>query len=106
MNKNKYRNKKLTDSAKGESCSIRLPNICNFNNETTVFAHINGVRFGHGIAQKVSNIHGAYACSACHDVLDGRKYTNIPKIERKIAHYEGMIETQKKLIEKGLIKID
>jgi len=94
---------KITQSAKGESCSIRLPSICNHNKETVVFAHINGVRFGHGMAQKVTDIHGAYACSNCHDAVDRRLKTNLSITDLKLAHYEGMIETQMKLIQKGLL---
>jgi hypothetical protein len=95
---------KLTESARGETCTVRLPSVCNHNPETVVLAHISGVRFGHGMGKKTSDIHGAYACSACHDVLDGRTYTNISKDFRKMAHLEGVIETQMRMIEKGLIK--
>jgi len=94
---------KITQSAHGEDCTIRLPNICNRNSETVVYAHINGVRFGHGMAQKVSDIHGAYACSSCHDAVDRRLKTDLSITELKLAHYEGMIETQQKLIAKGLL---
>jgi hypothetical protein len=94
---------KITNSAKSESCSIRLPNVCNHNNETVVFAHINGVRFGHGMARKVNDIHGAYACSNCHDAIDKRLKTDYSTTELKLAHYEGMIETQMKLLAKGLL---
>lgn len=94
---------KITQSAKGESCTIRLQNICNHNPETVVYAHINGVRFGHGVGHKVLDIHGAYACSSCHDAIDFRVKTNFIKAELKLAHLEGVIETQMRLIEKGLI---
>ena len=30
---------KITKSAMGEECQVRLIGICNYNNETTVFAH-------------------------------------------------------------------
>jgi len=93
---------KISESAKGQDCTIRLPG-CNGNPETVVLAHINGIRFGHGVGKKVNDIHGAYACSHCHDVVDRRKYTNISNIEIKLAHYEGVLETQIRLIEKGLL---
>ena len=94
---------KITESARGENCTVRLPNVCNGNPETTVLAHINGIRFGHGVGHKASDIHGAYCCSSCHDVLDGRLRSNFDKDFVKLAHYEGLIETQLKLIKKGLI---
>ena len=61
---------KITKSAKGEDCALRLPEICCFNPETTVFAHINTVIKGTGT--KSLDIHGIYACWKCHDVIDGR----------------------------------
>ncbi len=96
--------KKITDSARGESCSVRLPGICNYDNNTVVFAHINGVRFGHGIGIKTKL--GAYACSSCHDALDGRtkRPDGIEIDDLKLAHYEGVMETMTRLFEKGIIK--
>lgn len=94
---------KITESARGENCTVRLPGVCNGNSETTVLAHINGVRFGHGVGRKVADIHGAYCCSSCHDVLDGRRQHDFDKEFLKLAHYEGLIETQLKLIKKGLL---
>lgn len=94
---------KIRKSAQGENCTVRLPNVCNGNPETTVLAHINGVRFGHGVGRKVSDLHGAYCCSNCHDALDGRTHTNFDKDFLKLAHLEAVIETQIKLIKKGLI---
>lgn len=94
----------ITKSARGEDCTIRLPEICNFNNETTVFAHLSGVRFHKGIASKVSDALGAFSCSCCHDAIDGRIKTPYTPQELKMAHYEGVFETQIKLMEKGLLK--
>lgn len=94
---------KVTESARGEDCTIRLGGVCNRNPETVVLAHLNGVRFGHGVGIKVSDQFGAYACSCCHDAVDGRVKTNYSKTELKLAHLEGVIETQIKLKEKGLM---
>jgi len=94
---------KITASAKGENCTIRLSIVCNHNPETVVFAHINGIRFGHGIGIKNNDILGAYACSDCHDAVDGRTKTHYSDNELKLAHYEGVFETQMKLVKKGLL---
>ena len=94
---------KITESARGEDCTVRLIG-CNRNNETTVFAHLSGIRFGHGVGKKVSDLHGAYCCGNCHNLLDGRIKNNYyTKDELKLAHLEAVIETQIKLIDKGLI---
>ena len=95
---------KITKSAQGENCTVRIIGYCNSNPETVVLAHLNGIRYGHGTGNKVNDIHGAYCCSNCHDVLDGRVNTNYTKDILKLFHMEGIIETQIKLINKGLIK--
>lgn len=66
---------KATKAARGQTCQVRAPGICNWNPETVVFAH---APIGAGMGQK-SNLDsegkapwGAFACSACHDALDGR----------------------------------
>lgn len=95
--------KKITDSAKNEQCTLRIPGVCNSNPETTVFAHMNGG----GMGTKHHDIHGCYACSACHDAYDGRtkKPWEYPLIARDSDMLHAMIETQNKLIQKGLIKV-
>ncbi len=93
-------NKKIRQSAKGQECQVRLNDICNFNSETVVFAHIGK---GSGMGQKCDDIHGAYACSKCHDELDRR--TTIKENQFvELAGYEGMVRTQKLMLEQGLIK--
>jgi hypothetical protein len=92
--------RKITESARGEDCTVRLPGICNFNPETVVFAHLNGVRFGHGVGKKTK--WGCYACSDCHRELD-RQTMKLEKDFVKLAHYEATIETLNKLVEKGLL---
>lgn len=92
--------KKITESARGEMCTVRLEGICNFNTETTVFAHLNGIRFGHGVGKKTR--WGAYCCSACHDEVDRR--TRIMDGDHvRLAHLQGVIETLDKLVAKGLL---
>lgn len=61
---------KVRESARGEDCTLRLPGVCNFNPETTVFCHSNRIADGKGMGIKAKT--GAYGCSSCHDVLDGR----------------------------------
>jgi hypothetical protein len=61
---------KVRESARGEDCTLRLPGICNWNNETTVFCHSNRLGDGKGMGMKAKI--GAYGCSSCHAVLDGQ----------------------------------
>lgn len=62
--------KKLRDSARGQECTLRAEG-CNYNPDTVVMAH---VPCGHkGIGMKGPDNIAIFACSACHDLLDGRR---------------------------------
>lgn len=92
---------KITESARGKDCTIRLPGVCNFDPETTVLAHI-GRKRGMGI--KCHDIHAIYACSSCHDELDSRTMIlecSSQELNRYIL--DALEETQLLLIEQGLL---
>lgn len=90
----------ITESAEGENCQIRLPNHCNYNPETTILCHLNGA----GLALKHHDILGAYGCSSCHDVIDGRVKTEHSFNTVLKWFYEAVFRTQLILIDKDLIK--
>jgi len=94
---------KLTKSARGQDCQIRIPGICNHNPETVVLAHLPGG----GVGGKMSDIHGAYACSDCHAVIDGANWQGQcwPSDTLRLWHYEGVIRTQIIMLDIGLIKL-
>ena len=94
-------NKKITNSARGEECQVRIPAHCNFNPETTIPAHLNGG----GMGTKHNDAFIAYCCSDCHNVLDGHVTANFTQNEIKLMHHEGVVRTQYILIEKGLITV-
>jgi hypothetical protein len=93
---------KLRLSARGQECLVRIPGVCNRNPETVVLAHLNGG----GMGMKTSDLHGAYCCSSCHDMLDGRSaraahlYTGA---ELKLMHYDGIKRTQDYWLSIGLV---
>ena len=58
------------NAAKGQPCTLRLE-CCNDDPATTVLAHIRLFGWA-GMAQKPPDFLGVFACSACHDALDGR----------------------------------
>lgn len=97
---------KITKSARGEECSLRL-GWCS-SSETVVLAHIGRDR---GMGIKCSDHFAVYACSNCHDIIDGR--TSLHAVES--CHHDtlnldreklrALEETQAKLINKGLLMI-
>lgn len=106
----RIKSKNITQSAKNENCTLRIAGICNHDPETTVFAHMNGG----GMAYKHHDIHGCYACSKCHEWLDGGYVKHISAqlfskqaIEANVRgeFCRAMIETQSILLEKGLIEV-
>ena len=98
----------LRKLAKGKPCQVRLPGICNNNPETTVLAHLNGG----GMGMKQPDLLGAWCCSDCHDVVDGRapiKGEFADRFDRKAyirrLHLEGIIRTQQELLKMGLAEV-
>ena len=96
------KSKKLRDSARGRDCELRLIGSCNGNNETTVLCHIGRDR---GTAIKCNDTMAVFACSSCHDVIDGRVSYDAkanPNIEDdKLRALEA---TQAHWINEGLLK--
>ena len=97
----KIRSKKIRDSARGEVCALRIPDVCNHNPETVVFAHLPGNK---GTGTKNHDLFGVYACSECHNWMDGRHWKVVYE-SKSSASLRALQETQIKLIEKGLIKL-
>lgn len=92
----------LRKSARDQECQIRIHNVCNFDPETTVLAHLPGG----GMGMKSPDIHGAFCCSACHDLIDGRSRTfAYSKDELKLMHLEGVIRTQQWWLDNGYINV-
>ena len=91
------RSEKIRESAKGEPCALRLVGICNFNPETTVYAHVGRDR---GMGFKCSDLIGVYACHACHEQIDSHARSEYADdINRALE------ETINKLEDKGLISV-
>ena len=82
---------------------VRIPGICNGDAETTVLAHLNGG----GMGMKRPDTSAAWACSSCHDAVDGRASMNgviYSDDEITLMFHEGVIRTQEQLISEGKIK--
>ena len=91
---------KITKSARGEDCTLLLGNCS--GNDTVVLCHIGKNR---GMAYKCGDHFAVYACSNCHDIIDGRaKPVYVLSIDD--AKLTALERTQQKLIEKGLSWLD
>lgn len=104
----------LRNEAEGRECQIRIPGVCNKNRSTVVLAHPNNKRlFGVGTGQKAPDVFGAWACSACHDLVDGRTgggcyHNGITWIDTegvRFQFYEGCFRTMKILLDENKIII-
>lgn len=83
----------LRKLARGKPCMVRIPGICNGNPETTVLAHYR-LAGTCGGGMKPDDRQGAWACSACHDAVDGRVKTNWLHEALRLMHAEGVLRTQ------------
>lgn len=62
----------IRDSARGEECTVRIPGVCTFDREKTIWSHAPLGAAGKGRGLKSLDLCGAYACTACDAVLDGQ----------------------------------
>lgn len=90
---------KLRKSAQGQSCTVRIPGVCCWDDSTTVLAHLPGG----GMGRKREDIHGAFACHTCHGALDGHIKTGFTRQQLDVFHLEGVLRTQEIWLEEGLI---
>lgn len=84
-------------------CTLRLTGTCNGNHETTVLCHI-GKAGGMGI--KCGDNMAIYACSDCHDAIDGKaSYDSMlnPNLHEDLLR--ALEETQSIWIAEGLMVI-
>ena len=85
----------LRKYAKNKSCMIRLPGC---TNEGVVLAHYRHSATGMG--KKAHDLHGAWACTHCHDIVDGRKRLDGWRLsDIDLAFFQGILRTQEKIFE-------
>ena len=98
---------KITESARGQECQVRIYGVCNRDPASTVWAHANGSAAGKGIGMKSPDILGAYACHACHDLIDRRRPLpmGINRTDVELAFHQAHLRSLRMLLEKGLISV-
>ena len=102
---------KITESARGWICEIRIPFVCNHDRATTVWCHRNGAAFK-GVGAKSDDVLGSYGCQACHDVYDRRAPLSKPALVHGITRHhveqafaDGHARSLLRLIELGLVSV-
>lgn len=90
------KSKKIRASAKGETCTVRHVGGC-ASDDTVVFAHLNS-RWK-GVGNKSPDLFGVFACQFCHQRLDSGDVDFEDQLR-------ALQETQLRLYQKGLIKVE
>lgn len=93
---------KITQAARGETCTVRLGGICSHDPSTTVFAHLNGAGWALKMVKNGVDL-GCFACADCHAWLDGGYVKTNTRDERDLEHWRATIETFGRLLDKGII---
>lgn len=93
---------KYTKAAKGRDCQVRLVG-CPNDTQTVVLAHYR-LAGTCGVGIKPNNLQGAWCCSYCHDIVDGRRNINLSREEARLYHAEGVFRTIDTLISEGVLK--
>jgi len=97
-----YRSKRLLNAARGQPCMVRIPNICNGNNETTVAAHSNQLIHGKGTSIKAHDCYIAWACNDCHAEIDQGK---MDKADRQFYWQQGFERTLLAMLQLGILVV-
>jgi hypothetical protein len=97
---------KIRESARNEDCTVRLPTVCKWLPEYTIWSHAPLQSGGKGKSIKAIDECGAYACTACDAVVDrqaqppaGMTYEQV-----MLDWFEGHLRSLVILKKKGLIK--
>jgi|GEM_PF-1215044 len=95
---------KITESARGKPCQIRIVGVCSHDESTTVYVHYRRLYLAAGIGLAPSDLFGAYACAACQAAVEGRLKTNMSQGDLDQLHMTGVFRTQHLLLNLGLIR--
>jgi hypothetical protein len=97
------RSKKITDSARGEDCTLQIAGICYNDTETVVLCHFPDE--SHGMGLKADDISSGFGCDKCHCVIDGRVGYLWKPGEKDWYMRRSQTRTLRKLVEKGVIRL-
>jgi hypothetical protein len=95
----------IRDAANGEECTVRIVGACNHCTDTTVAAHWPGLVGDRGMGMKAFDLCIAFACSGCHDAIDGRRPPppGASRTSMELDYHRGHLRTLVRLAQKGLL---
>ena len=100
----KIQSNHLRKSANGEACCLNISGGCNYDDSTTVLAHLPSDTGGMGL--KSVDICAVYACSACHDIIDSRRaWPGCEEEARSWYLLRGLVRTWERYLAKGLVTV-
>lgn len=94
---------KITESARGEECQVRIIGVCKRDPQYTIWSHCRHGAAGKGKGIKALDIAGAYACTACDAAYD--QLIGVPHMTRSevdLDWFMGHLRSLVRLHEKGL----
>lgn len=99
------RSRALLNSARGQPCAMKFPNVCNGDWSTTVSAHIIDETAGMGIkADDTSTVH---CCESCHTYYDQKRW--IGELSKAVVLdivLRAMQRTLRNRVERGILTIN
>lgn len=95
--------KAMTQAARGQSCTLRIPGVCNGDPETVVACHVRAPGFA-GMAMKPDDLFIIDGCHACHSVLDSRDKWAEAQIGWDDV-LRALMETQRRRMDAGIIEL-
>lgn len=98
--KRRYHQRAVTSLARGMECQIRLVDICNRDNETTVPCHLRQAGLT-GLGYIAESIFVAWGCSACHAYVDSHP----GDVSIQNDFMRGIFRTQQCLLDDGVIAV-
>lgn len=95
----------IRDSARGEECTVRLPGVCTFNPEHTIWSHAPLQAAGKGRSIKAVDEAGAYCCTSCDAAADGQVKLpeGLSRADVLLAWFMGHMRSLVRLKQKGLL---
>lgn len=96
---------KIRQAARGQDCLVRIPGVCRFDPEYTIWSHYRGLAGGKGAGIKSLDVAGALCCVWCDAVYDGQapRPPGMSKADVDLAWLQGHIRSLVFLHKKGLL---